>query len=77
MQSLHIKLLIIIAALALPIAAYAISDGLFLTINETNLSALILLSVGVLGYYMFGTRTSQVEKEDDHNQCGQTWLSCP
>jgi hypothetical protein len=77
MQSLHIKLLIIITALALPIVAYAISNGLFQKINETNLSSLILLSVGVVGYYMFGTRMSLVEKEDDHNQCDHAGLSCP
>ena len=77
MQSLHIKLLTIIAALVLPIATYAISNGLYLKINEKNLSNVILLSVGVLGYYMTGTRTAQVKNEDDHNQCGQAGLSCP
>ena len=77
MQTLHIKLLIIIAVLALPIVAYAVSNGLFLEINEMSLSAFILLSVGVFGYYMLGTRPSLVEKEDDHNQCDHAGLSCP
>ena len=76
MKSLHIKLLIIIAALALPIAAYAISNGLFPKINGTNLSTVVLLSIGVIGLYIFGNQPSRVEKKDDHDQCDPAGLPC-
>ena len=76
MESLHIKLLIIIAALALPIAAYTISNGLFPKINGMNLSTVVLLSIGVIGLYIFGNQPSRVEKKGDHDQCDPAGLPC-